>query len=57
MFFYSRANNEIDKVKTSYEAEITGLQAAVKRGQMGMASLEKQIEQKVRNCTTTLYEI
>ncbi|XP_072042455.1 uncharacterized protein [Amphiura filiformis] len=44
-----KANSEIDKVKSSYEAEITGLQAAVKRGQMEISSLEKQIEQKTRD--------
>ncbi|XP_033119424.1 transforming acidic coiled-coil-containing protein 3-like isoform X2 [Anneissia japonica] len=46
-----KANAEIDKVKKSYIAEITGLQAAMKREQMKAASQEKTIEQKTKENT------
>ncbi|XP_071947046.1 uncharacterized protein [Antedon mediterranea] len=46
-----KANAEIDKVKKSYIAEITGLQAGMKREQMKSASQEKTIEQKTKENT------
>ncbi|XP_077992931.1 uncharacterized protein LOC144446953 isoform X3 [Glandiceps talaboti] len=42
------ANLEIDKVRKANTAEIAGLQAALKREQMKVQSLERQVEQKTK---------
>ncbi|PIK52393.1 putative transforming acidic coiled-coil-containing protein 3 isoform X4 [Apostichopus japonicus] len=42
------ANEEIDKMKKSYGAEISGLQANLKREQLKVASLERTVEEKTR---------
>lgn len=45
-----RANDEIEKVRKTQEAEIARLQAALKRAQMKTTSLEQSIEQRVSDC-------
>ncbi len=46
-FFYFRANEEIDKARTSSTAEIARLQAALKKSELRASSLESTLEQKV----------
>lgn len=45
------ANEEIDKMKKSYGAEISGLQASYKREQLKVASLERTVEEKTKENT------
>ncbi len=42
-----RANEEIDKARTSSTAEIARLQAALKKAELRASSLESTLEQKV----------
>ena len=43
------ANDEIDKVRRQNQVEVTRLQAALKRTEIQVQSLEQTVEQKVRN--------
>lgn len=43
-----KANEQITKVTKSYQSEIAGLQASLKREQMNVESLEKNIDQKTK---------
>lgn len=42
-----RANEEIDKVRNSTSGEIAKLQAALKKAEIRVTSLEQTVEQKV----------
>ncbi len=42
-----RANDEIEKIKSSTAGEIAKLQAALKKSELKITSLEQTVEQKV----------
>ena len=42
-----RANDEIDKVRKAQDSEVARLQAALKRAEVKVKSMEQTIEQRV----------
>lgn len=47
IMFVLSANEEIAEVRSKYKAEVSGLQAQLRREQLKVQSLEKSMEQKV----------
>lgn len=48
LFFNLRANEEIAEVRSKYKAELSALQAQLRREQLKVQSLEKNLDHKVR---------
>lgn len=48
LFFILSANGEIAEVRSKYKAEVSGLQAQLRREQLKVQSLEKSLDQKVK---------
>ena len=44
-----KANEEVEKTRKTSETEVMRLKAALKKAEIDMASLEQQVEQKVRS--------
>lgn len=52
--FVCRANKQIAEVRTKLGTEVSALQVQLRREQLKVQSLEKNLEQKVQHCTEML---